>query len=945
MIEKYTYELTLCNSRQEPIQVLENIFGLKYEARFPTTDEITFNIPFYVIKNGIKRRNNLWDLVKGDRLIHCKKIYDENIVDEKYFLIVKCIENDNDTEIKEVIAYSQEYELNKKIIRQYNLMSRKLYSPTNELDDEGFQIGVLNYISTLTSWDIGEIDEELLSKFRQIDISEVGILGFLSDTIQQTFGCVFIYDTVNKRINAKLIENVGQNKGFYLSEENYIKTFQKEINHDEIITRLYVYGANDISINSINPTGESFVEDFSYYKLYGDMSQGLIDALNTYEDLLETKTTEFSGYLSQLESLENQLTLKQNELTNLQIELAVIQDNIDVAIQNGDSLASLNSQKSTKESQINAKNIEINNIKSQINSVNNNINNLRNAIKKSNNFSSEQLVELDFYVREKSWTDTNYEKAEDLWEEIPELFGKINQPPIQFDIDSLDFTKIVMAKKDWNKFILGDILNIEHSKFNFYVQVRLIGYTHDIDSNDLKLNFSNKNSYDDPNQYINDLLKNAITAGVAVDMSKYKWDKSEQNHSQIQDIINNALDAAKNNVLAGKNQNVVINDRGIALTDTSNPNEQLRIINNTIAMTDNGWQTAKLAITPGKIFAEHLFGNIIAGSNLTISTGNGDFLVNETGVTISNTALKITGSLSQDKIQSTGGWLSTKLSDKIDAPGYVSAEPDGFKVYDASSTLRAVLGSWLNGSVRKYGIKIVDGEIHSSNIYGSNIRTGSQGATTYIEISNNGEFRVNKNGVSVLETYTQALGGSLFFSKDNGIRFGQIYYEGTDIYHSDSFTILGFNGTASTPVALKGSEVNLIAESANGVNCIGDFWVTAGTKHNIEYTKNYGARGLVVRESPEQRYIDEGIGVLFNGECTINIDPIFLECIESNDLSRWFVQITPYADIDIYVSNIGNDFFIVKEKHNGTTTGVEFTWSLSATRINYAGIRLMEMIK
>ena len=662
---KYEYILTLCKPNKEPIQMLESIYGLKYEAKFPTTDEISFNIPFYIMNNGKKEKNFLWDLVEGDYLIHCERKYHETIIDEKYFFIIKPTENDNDKEIKEIIAYSLEYELNKKIIREYNLLSRKLYSVNNEIDSDGYQIGVLNYISTLTSWSIGDIDAELLNKSRLFNVTEETILGFLINTVQKSFDCIFIFDTVKKEIHAKKIANIGQDKGFYLSEENYIKTFNKEIDHDEIITRLYVYGNDGLSINSINPSGTNFVEDFNFYKTTNYMSQGLIDSLNAYESLLEVKTEVFNGYLSNLETLQNQLTIKNEELYQLTTELSIIQDSIDIAIQNGNSLTELNTQKSNKEAEITSKNLEITNeqgtgIQDQIDNVYDSITILRNEINKSNNFSSDELIELDFYVREKSWTDTNYETAEDLWNEIPNIFAKINQPPIQFEIDSIDFTQSVTCQRDWKKFILGDLLNIEHTKFNFYRQVRLIGYSHDIDNHSLKLNFSNKNSIDDPNQYMNDLLKNAITAGTTLELSKFKWDKSEDNSNQITNIINSALDASRNAVLAGKNQDVVINERGISLTDITNPNEQMRIINNVLAMTDDNWNTAKLAITPGKIFAQYLYGTILAGSELTITTGNGNFLVDGSGVKISGSKLEITnGGIPQDQLSASTQSLIT----------------------------------------------------------------------------------------------------------------------------------------------------------------------------------------------------------------------------------------------------------------------------------------------
>jgi len=129
------------------------------------------------------------------------------------------------------------------------------------------------------------------------------------------------------------------------------------------------------------------------------------------------------------------------------------------------------------------------------------------------------------------------------------------------------------------------------------------------------------------------------------------------------------------------------------------------------------------------------------------------------------------------------------------------------------------------------------------------------------------------------------------------------------------------------------------------IKCIGNLSMYSGTKYNIEQTENYGQRGLAVRESPEQRYVDEGMGTLANGECRIDIDPIFMECIEPHTPdSRWYVTLTPYADVDLYVSEIGDGYFVVKERKGGTSTGAEFTWSLSATRKDYALIRFMEVL-
>jgi hypothetical protein len=706
---QYAYELTLCKPNYEPIQQLENIYGFVYEAKFPTTDEISFNIPFYIMNKGIQEKNSLWDLIRGDYVIHLKRVFDENLIDEKYFMVINPKETDSDGQkIKEIVAYSIEYELNKKIIRSYKFLSRQLHTVGDITDAEGFYIGILNYItSNLTSsWTVGYVDGELIGKYRAFDVSEKTVLAFLIDDVQKAFGCVFLFDTVNKEINVRKIESIGQDKGFYISEENFIQAFNTEIKHDEIVTRLYVYGKDGISIRDKNPTGVAFVEDFSFYRNEEYMSQALLNALNDYDALLATKTGEFDTYKNQLDAKYDDLAYKRTwELNPLLNDLAIIQHDIDIAIQTGNQslLSSKNSEKNAKQSQINAVQSEIDQILVEINNLSIQIANLQSQLNRNNHFSADLLKELDFFVKESTWSDTSYETSDDLWEEMPNIFMKINQPPIHIEVDSVDFTKLKEGQRNWKKFILGDILNVEHTKFNFFIQLRLVGYTHDPESHSLNLIFSSRESLDDPNHYLNELMKNAITAGTTLDMSKFKWDLSEKNNSEITQIINNAWDAAKNAVLAGANQDIVIDERGILLRDSTNENDQMKIINNVLAMTNDNWNTVKMAITPGKIYTDYLYGNVLAGANVFIDTGDGKFRVDQEGVTISGTQLTVTEDGTSypfvDFIQRYGSDFSVTISPTAplnpkDGDLWQDSSTDILYVYDASAN--AGLGDWIN---------------------------------------------------------------------------------------------------------------------------------------------------------------------------------------------------------------------------------------------------------
>jgi hypothetical protein len=288
------------------------------------------------------------------------------------------------------------------------------------------------------------------------------------------------------------------------------------------------------------------------------------------------------------------------------------------------------------------------------------------------------------------------------------------------------------------------------------------------------------------------------------------------------------------------------------------------------------------------------------------------------------------------------GWHKTGVpfytsEDMKQWPGNTKVVTEGLRVDDALGNLRVLVGSWLKGLIRKYGIKIIDGEIYSSLI-----RTGTENATRYIAFEPPNELAVyaQKSASEAVPyevmrfltpPYADAGASGVEWSYEDATFGKELYAWINAAPDSKTLTIYSKYG-------------QLILAAADGVYCAGDFRMVGGTKYNVEQTENYGARGLVVRESPEQRYVDEGMDVLANGYCRIDVDPMFLECIEPHTPdSKWYVQLTPYGKAILYVDEIGSDYFIVKD-YNDNANGIEFTWSLSATRKDYAMIRFMEVL-
>lgn len=605
-LEPINYELILCKPDKTQIGVL-NVEDLSIDFRFPTTDELTFSI--YL-------GENYYDIIKGDYLILLNE--------EKYFIIDNPEEVGNGIEVKNIHCYSLEYMLNKKNIRGYKLVSRKLYSTTYESDDDGFQLGVMNYVKTITSWKLDtnsflEFDG-IGSKYRSFDISEKSLFEFLIKDVQEAYECIFLFDTLTKTISVKAIDQLQGNKGLYISEGNYIKSINKKIKNDEIKTRLYCYG-KDISIADINPTGMPYIENYTFYKHLDFMSQDLIGALNEYENNLDFNSLTYSNLLNDLNILRGELDVLFVALSDSKTVLNIAQNNLDLAIKNNESLTQVNIELTNAENDVSSNQLLVNNKQGEIDLKYVEISNYQLSINISNYLNTEDLIsEFDNFIKETTWSDTNYTNSTDLLEEGKKKLLKLSTPPLTFDIEIVDFLQIIDCQHDWDKLIIGDIVSVEFEKFGIDIEVRLVGYTHKPKDNSLGLIFSNKDAIDNPNIYLTDLISNAITSSNTLSYNKNDWD-NKANSSVITELRNENIDASLKQIMASKNQSQTIDGRGIWLKEIDDNGivspEQLRIISNSIVISQDNWQTASTAISAQGVNASTFWGKtVIANEGL-----------------------------------------------------------------------------------------------------------------------------------------------------------------------------------------------------------------------------------------------------------------------------------------------------------------------------------------
>jgi DNA-binding transcriptional regulator YbjK len=270
-------------------------------------------------------------------------------------------------------------------------------------------------------------------------------------------------------------------------------------------------------------------------------------------------------------------------------------------------------------------------------------------------------------------------------------------------------------------------------------------------------------------------------------------------------------------------------------------------------------------------------------------------------------------------------------------PGYVKLGSEGVRVYDAQNNIRGIFGSWLADAIRKYGIKIIDGEIYSTTF-----QTGAEDATTYIRLDPSGDFSAFCDGDRMIFMQASAYEGRIHLSTAND------EYEGLRLTASFNFNQIPCGGVSGTSGGLTNRGLHLHAHGDIIMNPGGGYEVyvsgnhfVTGSKNAIMPTDSYGQRLLYSYETPESKFMDEGTAELISGFCRIDIDPIFLETIEPNTPETPFiVHLTPYDWLNLRVAEMGNSYFIVEEKDG---LSGKFSWQLSATRRGYAGVRLEQV--
>jgi len=548
-------KLYLCKPNKTIIASLKEHYNSSLKLNLTTLNELTFDLPYMIDINHQFQRNINCDLIKNRYLI--KLILGEYT---EFFIINNPSSNaDDNSDFYQINCYSLEYELKDKNIRSYKIDSVKLseimsvtgFDRSVTTITDGISTTVVTHTDGIlkeTAWTLGSYPETLNSVYRSFDVSVKTKLDFILE-IAEKFNLVAKFDSVNRKINFYTIDDIGIYKGLIISDKRYLRTIVQNIDSETFCTRLKVYGKDGLTINSINPTGQSPIEDYSYFlfpferdeitrtvfKHSDYMSDDLCHKLLDYQILLSQNRDGFSTLLSQLTTYQSNLTTKQNEMTLLTDAMKIIDDNIESAKNTGHSTTTLIAEKVAQQLLIDAKQLEIDGINSQITGVKSSITEIQTTLSYEGYFSStpELLLELQTsYQIDKDWTNDSLLSSTDLYIYGLDEMEKRKNPTVIIQMNIVNFLEILSEQSNWDKINIGDSISIKHEQLGIDLTARIIECNFDFESAEIQLTISNVKS---KNSKLEDILYNTTSVVDIVDVNRLRWDSSLINATEYVD--------------------------------------------------------------------------------------------------------------------------------------------------------------------------------------------------------------------------------------------------------------------------------------------------------------------------------------------------------------------------------------------------------------------------
>lgn len=625
--------------------------------------ELTLSIPYYIEKD--------FEMVENPNI---KNIKERMLIRRMagtrsdWFLVDSIKESGDSDDVYTITAFSLPYELRDKRMKSFAEESVNAKEAMEKL-------------VAGTAWTVGTVAPKYLNTFRTFEESGDNALDFVL-TIDETFNSLLVFDTNTRKINITDPEETSKYRGLAVDYSRLLENVNVDRVSEGLVTRLYVEGSEGLSIASVNPTGQNYIEDFSYFmhpfeqdangtiiRSSDFMSDALCLAITAQQKLVVQNAGGIKTLTERRAARTVALIDEETALAQLIAEQETIEELLDLAKATGDTLiiAERNRELAAKKTQVSNQRTKVLQIQNEILSIDDQLNALYASIAVQSNFTPQLQEELKLYTLEREWIDDRYIDPKELFEAGLEKFKEMRTPVHTLSIGLVNFLEIVEEEYYWDKLILNDKIKVKHPRMNMNYFSRIAEIQ--IGEETISLTISNTTKVSDGFDKLGNAIKQSAAATTVLQTSKKKWDQAGTELSKVAQWMNSEYDANKQRILAGVNNLIEIGKRGIIVRSPDFPDEVIVIQSGIMALSQDNGDTWDTAITPRGIIAERLMGRILAGEELIITNSSGSFTMDNNGAVFNVGSFVVrssTGNINLvDRWQNSSDFLNEYTNDNV----------------------------------------------------------------------------------------------------------------------------------------------------------------------------------------------------------------------------------------------------------------------------------------
>lgn len=393
--------LILKNAGGTPLGTLGFAKNVRLDLKYNEISTLEFELPAFA--DGME--TPFYDDVTGMRVIEVKNI--------GQFILTRPTEvGDGVTREKKCLANSLEYEFVYKKIS----VPKGTYKFHMGASGQDTVTGMI--LELMPSWGIGSVSTTLYNKYRTFEERNENVYNFIKGTVQESFNCIFDFDTMNRRINIRDVNENPQHKPVYISTDNLAKEIEVEENTEDMVTRLDVNGAEGVNIRDVNPTGTNKLIMLDYFMNTTNFDQALIDKYYAWQTLCDNNrqsyynlSMQYNLYVMKKTAAEANLADLQGDMTGLENAQAVAIQSIAAGLQTQSALDQANANIRSKNTEIASKNSEISSVETDMARVRAQLEAITQACSFENYFTQAELVQLDRYMIDNEIAESSFVAA------------------------------------------------------------------------------------------------------------------------------------------------------------------------------------------------------------------------------------------------------------------------------------------------------------------------------------------------------------------------------------------------------------------------------------------------------------------------------------------------------------------------------------------------------